>query len=154
MLIQDFVEVKAPYPSVCDRFLEPEPRWLADGATAAYADGERLFSTISAAHDTTPIGRHVQVVLGAAHARGEGSVMPLSWWAGGPRRLFPTLDADLEIMPMGPDQVMLTLMGRYQPPLGVVGRGLDRLVLHRIAEACVRSFLRRTAASLEKRQEG
>jgi hypothetical protein len=36
-------------------------------------------------------------------------------------------------MPMGPDQVMLTLMGRYEPPLGAVGRGLDRLVLHRIA---------------------
>jgi hypothetical protein len=50
---------------------------------------------------------------------------------------------------MGPDQIMLTLMGRYEPPLGAVGRGLDRLVLHRIAEACIRSFLRRTAANLE-----
>ena len=50
---------------------------------------------------------------------------------------------------MGPDQVMLTLMGRYEPPMGAVGRSVDRLVLHRIAEACVRSFLHRTAANLE-----
>lgn len=152
MLIQDFVEVNASYPRVCCRFLEKEPRWLADGATAAYADGERLVASMSATDDTALIGRRVHVSLGAAYARGDGSVMPLSWWAASPRRLFPTLDADLEIMPMGPDQVMLKLMGRYQPPLGVIGRGLDRLILHRIAEACVRSFLRRTAISLEKEQ--
>ena len=149
MLIQDFVQVNADYATVCDRLLEPAPRWLTDGATAAYADGERLFITMSPSDGEMTIGKRVQVELGAAHARGEGSVVPLSWWATGPQRLFPTLDADLEIMPMGPDQVMLTLMGRYEPPLGAAGRGCDRLMLHRIAEACVRGFLHRTAANLE-----
>ena len=149
MLIQDFVQVKAPYATVRDRLLEPTPRWLTDGATDAYADGERLFLTVSATGGEVTVGKRVQVELGAAYARGEGSVVPLSWWAAGAQRLFPTLDADLELMPMGPDQVMLTLMGRYEPPLGAVGRSLDRLVLHRIAEACIRSFLRRTAANLE-----
>jgi hypothetical protein len=149
MLIQDFVQVKAPYAIVCDRLQEPMPGWLTDGATAAYADGERLFLTMIAPDRTMAVGKRVCVELGAAYERGQGSVIPLSWWAVGPRRLFPTLEADLEIMPMGPDQVMLTLMGRYEPPLGAVGRGLDRLVLHRIAEACVRGFLHRTAATLE-----
>jgi hypothetical protein len=149
VLIQDFVQVNAPYETVRDRLLEPTPRWLCDGATAAYADGERLFLTVSATGGATTIGKRVQIELGAAYARGDGSVVPLSWWATGAQRLFPTLDADLELMPMGPDQVMLTLMGRYEPPLGAVGRAVDRLVLHRIAEACVRSFLHRTAANLE-----
>jgi hypothetical protein len=44
---------------------------------------------------------------------------------------------------------MLTLMGSYEPPIGQVVLGLDRLVLHRIAETCIRSFLRRAAAHLE-----
>jgi hypothetical protein len=149
MLIQDFVQVKAPFAMVRDRLLEPRPHWLTDGATAAYAEGERLFLTISATRREMNVGKRVQVELGAAYARGEGVVLPLSWWATGAQRLFPTLDADLELMPLGPDQVMLTLMGRYDPPLGALGRGVDRLVLHRIAEACVRSFLHRTAASLE-----
>jgi hypothetical protein len=151
MLIQDFVQVQAPYATVRDRLAEPKLRWLTDGATAAYAEGERLFLTMGPADGTMSIGKRVQVELGAAYARGEGSVVPLSWWATGRPRLFPTLDADLEIMPMGPDQVMLTLMGRYEPPLGALGRGMDRLVLHRIAEACVRGFLRRAAVSLEHR---
>jgi hypothetical protein len=41
MLIQDFVQVKAPYASVRDRLLDTSRRWLTDGASAAYADGER-----------------------------------------------------------------------------------------------------------------
>jgi hypothetical protein len=149
MLIQDFVQVKAPYAMVRDRLLEPTPRWLTDGATAAYTEGERLFLTVSATGGEVTVRKRVQIDLGAAYVRGEGLVVPLSWWATGAQRLFPTLDADLELMPLGPDQVMLTLMGRYEPPLGAVGRGLDRLVLHRIAETCVRSFLHRTAANLE-----
>jgi len=148
MLIQDFVQVEAPYEAVRTRLLEPSPRWLLDGARAAYADGERLLLIVSATGGEVTVGKRVQVELGAARARGDGVVMPLSWWATGAHRLFPTLDADLEIMPLGPDQVMLTLMGRYEPPLGAVGRSLDRLVLHRIAEACVRSFLHRTAINL------
>ncbi len=149
MLIQDFVQVKAPYASVRERLLDTSAPWLTDGARAAYAEGERLLLTISPTGGAVTVGKRVQIDLGAAYARGDGFVVPLSWWATGAQRLFPTLDADLEIMPMGPDQVMLTLMGRYEPPLGPVGRGLDRLLLHRIAESCVRSFLHRIAANLE-----
>jgi hypothetical protein len=150
MLIQDFVQVKAPYASVRDRLLDTSRRWLTDGASAAYADGERLFLTVSATGGDASLGKRVQIDLGDAYPRGDGFVLPLNWWATGAQRLFPTLDADLEIMPMGPDQVMLTLMGRYEPPLGALGRVVDRLVLHRIAEACVRSFLHRIAAHLEQ----
>ncbi len=148
MLIQDFVQVKAPYATVRDQ-LERHPGWLADDASAAYADGEQLFLTVSATTGEAPIRMRVHLDLGAPYERGEGMVLPLSWWAAGGQRLFPTLDADLEVMPLGPDQVMLTLMGRYEPPLGAVGRRMDRLVLHRIAEASVRSFLRRAAVKLE-----
>lgn len=151
MLIQDFVQVKAPY-AVVRGLLEPHPRWLADDATAAYAEGERLYTTVSATGADLTVRKRVEIDLGAASSRGEGVIIPLSWWATGAERLFPTLEADLEIMPMGPDQVMLTLMGRYEPPLGSVGRVVNRFVLHRVAEACVRSFLRRTACKLERRQ--
>jgi hypothetical protein len=44
----------------------------------------------------------------------------------------------------------LTLRGRYEPPLGTLGRQIDRLLLHRVAEATVRSFMRRLAESLTK----
>lgn len=150
MLIQDFVQVKAPYQAVRDQLLNTDPGWLADHATAAYAEGEQILSTVSATSgEPTLVHKRVYIDLGAPYERGEGTVLPLNWWATGAQRLFPTLDADLEVMPLGPDQVMLTLVGRYDPPLGAVGRHIDRLVLHRIAESSVRSFLHRTAANLE-----
>jgi hypothetical protein len=151
MLIQDFVEVRAPYAVVRDRLTQPMAHWLTDGATAAYAEGERLSLMVSPEGGTVRELQRVHIELGPAYARGEGVVVPLSWWAIDARRVFPTLDADLEVMPMGPNQVMLTLMGSYEPPLGQTVLGLDRLVLHRIAETCIRSFLRRAAEHLECR---
>jgi hypothetical protein len=148
MLIRDFVQVDAPLALVRARLLEPVPGWLADGASVAYADAERIFRTVSPNDGGLMVATRVQVELGAPFVRGEGLVVPMNWWASGAPELFPVLDADLEIMPLGPGQVTLTLMGRYEPPLGQAGRALDRQALHRIAEACVRSFLHRTADHL------
>jgi hypothetical protein len=42
----------------------------------------------------------------------------------------------------------MTLMGRYQPPGGALGRRVDELLLHRLADATVRAFLTSLATSL------
>jgi hypothetical protein len=42
----------------------------------------------------------------------------------------------------------LTLNGCYRPPLGRLGSGLDRAVLHRIAAATIRALLRGIAGML------
>jgi predicted RNA methylase len=41
-------------------------------------------------------------------------------------------------------------MGSYDPPFGFVGRRADVLLLHRIAEASIRSFLVRVSRNLER----
>jgi hypothetical protein len=41
-------------------------------------------------------------------------------------------------------------MGSYDPPLGFVGRRADVLLLHRVAEASIRSFLIRVSQNLER----
>ena len=38
--------------------------------------------------------------------------------------------------------------GSYDPPLGSVGRQLDRLLLHQLAEVTVRALLRQLVAAL------
>jgi len=62
--------------------------------------------------------------------------------------LFPVLDADLRLTPEG-EGTVLTLAGAYRPPLGPVGQALDRALLHKVAEATVRTFLTRVAAQLD-----
>ncbi|HZD75078.1 MAG TPA: hypothetical protein VE776_14525, partial [Actinomycetota bacterium] len=45
-------------------------------------------------------------------------------------------------------RTQLAISGRYDPPLGTVGRTIDRIALHRIAEATIKDFLDRVAATL------
>jgi hypothetical protein len=75
-------------------------------------------------------------------ARGDSSVLTLRWEATGPASaLFPVLDADITITPHGQDQTLLRLDGSYRPPLGSLGAGLNRAVLHRAATATIRAFI-------------
>ena len=64
------------------------------------------------------------------------------------RRLFPALDADLTLRPAGEQATVLTLVGAYRPPLGGLGAGLDRAILHRVATATIRTFLGRVADAI------
>ena len=62
MLIQDFVQVKAPYAMVRGHLLEPHPRWLADDATAAYAEARRLHMTVCATAAELTIRKRVRSI--------------------------------------------------------------------------------------------
>lgn len=90
------------------------------------------------------------VTLHAAEliVRGESTVVPLTWRATGPQGIFPVLSADLEVAALSPKITHLSLRGSYDPPLGAVGQRLDRLLLHRVAEATIRAFMRRLVESL------
>ena len=55
---------------------------------------------------------------------------------------------------LGTDFTQVVLRGTYDPPLGAVGRALDRTLFHRIAEASVKRFLDRIALALEAEHEG
>lgn len=74
--------------------------------------------------------------------------LALRWEATGVGgALFPVLDADLTLAPDGVG-TMMRLAGAYRPPIGPLGQALDRAILHRVAEATIRTFLARVAAQL------
>lgn len=76
-------------------------------------------------------------------------VVPLRWEATGPMgRLFPVLDANLTLSEGGDGGAVLRFTGAYRPPLAAVGEELDQMVLHRVADATVRSLLTRIAGLL------
>jgi hypothetical protein len=72
----------------------------------------------------------------------------MTWEATGSGRLFPKLEADLELAPLGPSRTQLAISARYRPPLGAVGRVVDRAALHVVAEATIKDFLDRVAERL------
>ena len=121
---------------------------LADIAGAAYREGEQLSLRLTPSPKHQRFGKRVEVDIGATYRRADRLILPIQWWARGAIALFPRLEGDLELAPLGAERTQITLMGRYDPPLAGVGRQADRLLLHRVAEASVRSFLTRLAAAL------
>jgi uncharacterized membrane protein len=53
------------------------------------------------------------------------------------------LEADLEVAALGGSRTQLSVSARYRPPLGSVGRVIDKALLHRVAEATIKDFLDR-----------
>jgi hypothetical protein len=137
------------------RFEEVEPALLEildglpEAADVAYRRGEELRSRIGPGRG--PVAKAVRLDVGRAH-RGDGALrIPLTWEATGTPGLFPRMEADLVLAAVGPERAHLEFRGSYRPPLGPVGRVLDRALLHRLAEASVKGFVDRLAAALEER---
>ena len=92
--------------------------------------------------------RQVRVERGEPVRAATKTVVPLRWTAVDAAGLFAELDADLEIAPLAPRRSQLAMSARYVPPLGVMGRALDRAVLSRLAEATLKDFLDRVSERL------
>jgi hypothetical protein len=80
-------------------------------------------------------------------------MLPMRLRARDHRRLFPTLECSLDAAWLGPGRTYLALSAIYEPPLGLVGRAVDRTLLHRVAETAVQRFLVAVARELSTRAD-
>jgi hypothetical protein len=143
MLVQYYGIVERPFADVETHLLGLGDA-LAGPADSAYRHGEGLLVKIGGAG----VAKTVLLDLGTP-LRGVGSTsVPLEWWATGTPGLFPRMEAELTVADMGGDLTQVRFQGSYQPPLGSVGRILDRAVLGRLAEASVKDFVDRVIAIL------
>ena len=125
--------------------LDELPAHIREWAHDAYRSGEeraarmRVGPTAGPAKEvllrTEPVLRSHDVVT-----------VSLTWEATGVPGLFPRLDADLVAARLSDHETQLSLRGSYTPPLGLVGRALDRALFHRLAESTVKEFVDRVAA--------
>ncbi len=74
----------------------------------------------------------------------------LEWEAATMPGLFPLMKAELSIYPLTPTETQLDFLGLYEPPFGAVGKAMNALVGHRIAEVSVHRFLSDVAGYLRQ----
>lgn len=116
-------------------------------ARIAYREGEELRTRIGAGSGVP--AKAIEIDVGQPLYRAGTVMVPISWRATGVGALFPVMNADLVLEPMGDNLVQVVLRGSYQPPLGGVGRLLDRALLHRLAQASAKSFLDQLCVAIE-----
>jgi len=75
--------------------------------------------------------------------------LTLEWEAEKMPRLFP-LKGDLLVYPLTATETQLDFSGVYKPPFGSVGKTMNAIVGHRIAEASVHRFVADVAGYLRQ----
>jgi hypothetical protein len=141
-------------PKRVERALTEAPEaWLRGLASEANHRGDTLLAEIGFG-DRVRVARTVAIELGdPVHTAGK-VVLPLRWTPTDAPGLFPALEADLEVAPLPPDRTQLAMSARYVPPLGPLGKAIDRAILYRVAEATLKDFLDRVGEALVREAGG
>ena len=74
----------------------------------------------------------------------------LEWEAATMPKLFPFMKGELAIYPLTATETQLDFSGVYEPPLGAVGKAINAVAGHRIAEASVHHFIGDVAVYLRQ----
>jgi hypothetical protein len=74
----------------------------------------------------------------------------LEWEATTLPGLFPFMNGELSIYPLTATETQLDFLGVYEPPFGAVGKAMNAVVGHRIAEVSVHRFVTDVAGYLRQ----
>jgi hypothetical protein len=119
---------------------------LGSMANVAYREGEELRARVGPGAGT--VAKEVRVGIGSPEIHRSGLIYSVRWSAVGSELIFPRLTADLIVSHVGPERTRLVLDGTYQPPLGQLGKMVDRVLLRRVADSTVQAWMDRLAESL------
>ena len=87
----------------------------------------------------------------AADSRsGPATTLRLEWEAATLPRLFPLMKGELSVYPLTSTETQLDFSGVYEPPFGAVGKTMNAIVGHRIAEVSVHGFITDVAQYLRR----
>jgi hypothetical protein len=81
---------------------------------------------------------------------GPATRLQLEWEAATVPSLFPLMKAELSAYPLTSTETQLDFGGLYEPPFGPVGRAMNAVAGHRIAEASVHRFVNEVAEYLRQ----
>jgi hypothetical protein len=147
MFARYFVELPMEAEDVERTLLRDPQTWVPGLASTANHGGDALLAEVGFGTEIR-VARTVAIEFADPIHMPSKTVVPLRWVAVGAAGLFPSLEADLEIAPLALGRTQLAMSARYVPPLGALGRAIDRTVLFRVAEATLKDFLDRLAAAL------
>jgi hypothetical protein len=153
MFVRYYVEIPHPPDEVEAALLDAPAGWLSMLAGEADQRGDGLLAEVGVGPLGPRLGRRVTVSVGEPLHYPAKTLLPFTWRPTSGNGLLPDLDGDIELGSLGPGRTQLALSARYRPPLGTLGRSVDRVLLHRVAEATVKDFLDRVADALTRRSQ-
>jgi hypothetical protein len=154
--IRCFDYVNHPYERVRD-LLKKNALTVFQSATNSAAS--RAKSVVAELHvDFAGIGvkTDIKIDVKSVDEKAAGSPsMPttkvtLEWAAAKMPQLFPLMKGELCVYPLTTTETQLDFFGVYKPPFGTVGKTMNAIVGHRIAEVSVHRFVNDVAGYLRQ----
>ena len=154
--IRSYDYVNHPYERVRDALIQNA---LAVFQSATKAAASRAESVAAELHvDFAGIGVKADIKIlvkgveekAADDIASASTTLLLEWEAATLPRLFPLMQGELAMYPLTSTETQLDFSGIYEPPFGAVGKTMNAIVGHRIAEVSVHRFVNDVAGYLRQ----
>jgi hypothetical protein len=155
VFIRATLGLPVPVDSAVERLYAALARHRLDEVSDdAYAAGLVVLTRVGPFGEVAGLSKKVRLELLAPRQLDDGMRLQLRWVATGTTgQLFPAIDADLDLLAVDEQQCALSINAVYDPPLGTLGAGIDRILLHRAARATMRALLRELGHTLTQTRQ-
>jgi hypothetical protein len=148
--------VNRPYEQVRQALTKDALAIFQSATRAAASRAQSVAAELRA--DVGAIGLEAQIIISVKQVQEKPAggmsdpltCLRLEWQAAKMPSLFPFMQAELSVYPLTSTETQLDFSGTYEPPLGPVGKALNAVAFHRIAESSVHRFVADVAEYLRQ----
>jgi len=158
--IRSYDYVNHPYDRVRDTLKQNAVAVFQSATRAAASRAESVAAELHVDFAGVGVKADIKIVVkGVEEKAADATSSPstkllLEWEAANLPRLFPFMRAELSVYPLTATETQLDFSGTYEPPFGAVGKTMNAIAGHRIAEASVHRFVSDVAGHLRRALAG
>lgn len=150
--IRSYDYVNHPYAAVRDALVANPAGVLRAATNVAAPRAKDVAAALHVNIGPLDVGAEIAVTVQISEQAGEAAIspvtrIPIEWSAAQRAPLFPVMKAEQSIYPLTASDTQLDFLGRYEPPLGVVGGALN-VVVGASHRRCVGPWPRRRRRAL------
>jgi hypothetical protein len=147
--------VNHPYDSVSKALRQNALGVFQSATKAAVSRAQSVAAELHVDVGGVGVKTDIKISVKSIQETTDGTTSPvtrlvLEWEAATLPRLFPLMKGELAIYPLTATETQLDFFGIYEPPLGALGKTVNAIVGHRIAEVSVHRFIDDVAAYLRQ----
>ena len=144
--------VNQPYDQVCEALRAKSNAVFYAATKSAETRGGEVAAGLHVKFAGFDIAKDVEIRIKTyaevESKSGKKMIVEFEWKAAESSGLFPSMTAQLDVYPITKTETQLDFHGHYEPPLGIMGKAIDAVLGHRIAEASVHQFVTEVAVYL------
>jgi hypothetical protein len=154
--IRSYDYVNHPYDRVRDTLKQNAAAVFQSATKAAASRAESVAAELHVDFAGVGVKADIKIVVRGIVEKpedpgsGPSTKLLLEWEAATLPRLFPLMHGELSVYPLTGTETQLDFSGTYEPPFGAVGKTMNAIAGHRIAEVSVHRFVSDVAGYLRQ----